>query len=169
MAFLKVTSGPSKGKDFKVDRDEVVIGRSHDNAVPLGDPSVSGRHCVIERSGRKYVLRDLDSTNGTLLNNVRITEYRLSPKDVIRVGANEMIFDGSDIEPPGDDSSLDETQVTVKLPSESVSSQTPSPRFAAPKDSRMKWVIILAVLGVVTLAALAWFLVRLFGSWPLTD
>jgi transcriptional regulator with GAF, ATPase, and Fis domain len=65
----------------------------HDNHIVLNDETVSRRHCVIIRVGDEYVLEDLESTNGTFLNEVRIKSIFLTPGVEVVVGQTRMIFD----------------------------------------------------------------------------
>lgn len=162
MAFLKVMSGSAKGHRFDIDRDEVVIGRAQDNAVVIEGPSVSSKHCAIIRDGRRFTLRDLESTNGTRLNDVRISEYQLSPGDTIDVGSIEVLFDGDDIDAYKPLPDQDNAQVTLKLPATDTQRMTPA--FNARK--KKPWIAIIAIaLGAIALlAAMALFLSRLFGD-----
>jgi len=164
MAFLKITSGALKGTKFQIDRDEVVIGRAPENLVPLDDPSVSGRHCVIRRDGRRFTLADLKSTNGTLLNDVRVQSYRLSAKDRISVGAIEMVFDGDDIE----DAHATQIPPTIVRPP-SVARPLPAEHAAPPvfekrQSSRGLWISVSVVFGLLAIGALVWFLHGIFTS-----
>ena len=165
MAFLTVTSGALKGNRFQVDRDEVVIGRVPENVVYIDDPSVSGRHCVIRRDGKRFTLTDLKSTNGTRLNDVTIQSYRLSAKDRICAGAIEMIFDGDDIE----DAHPTQIPPTIVRPA---STATPAPKaaqqgtqaFAKQNNGKGLWAGLVILFSLLALGALAWFLRRLFAS-----
>jgi len=55
----------------------ITIGRAPDNMIVIDDPSVSNRHAHLELSGETYRLKDLDSTNGTKVNGVPITQTAL--------------------------------------------------------------------------------------------
>jgi pSer/pThr/pTyr-binding forkhead associated (FHA) protein len=55
----------------------ITVGRGPDNTLRLDDPSVSGRHAQLQRVGDIYRLKDLDSTNGTLVNGQKINETAL--------------------------------------------------------------------------------------------
>ena len=160
MAFLKITSGVLKGTKIQVDRDEIVIGRAAENVVHLDDASISGRHSMIRRDGRRFTLTDLKSTNGTTLNDVRVESYRLSAKDVIGVGAISMVFDGDDIE-DAHPTQISPTIVrpAVKSGGNSSVDQSGSPRsFEQRKSSKGLWIAISVVVGILGLAALAWFI-----------
>jgi diguanylate cyclase (GGDEF)-like protein len=76
----------------------VVIGRDQANELPLADGSTSRRHCQVERmtDGTAYLLRDLGSTNGTLLNGRRIEAETLKEGDKIFVGASVIKFGWAD-------------------------------------------------------------------------
>jgi ABC-type multidrug transport system ATPase subunit/pSer/pThr/pTyr-binding forkhead associated (FHA) protein len=66
----------------------IQIGRSPDNDVILSDvPQISQFHAQIEKVGQRYKVKDLDSTNGTFVNDVRIkTETWLARNDTVRIG-----------------------------------------------------------------------------------
>jgi pSer/pThr/pTyr-binding forkhead associated (FHA) protein len=71
----------------------ITIGRAPDNVIVIDDPSVSNRHAQLELIGETYRLKDLDSTNGTKVNGVPITETALRFEDRIRFGAVEAHFE----------------------------------------------------------------------------
>jgi len=71
----------------------ITIGRAPDNVIVIDDPSVSNRHAQLELIGETYRLKDLDSTNGTKVNGVPITETALRFEDRIRFGAVEARFE----------------------------------------------------------------------------
>jgi pSer/pThr/pTyr-binding forkhead associated (FHA) protein len=71
----------------------LTIGRAPDNIIVIDDPSVSNRHAQLELTGETYRLKDLDSTNGTRVNGVPITETALRFEDRIRFGAIEARFE----------------------------------------------------------------------------
>ena len=167
MAFLKVTSGSLKGSKCQGDRDEVVIGRAPENVVHLDDPSVSGRHCVIRRDGRRFTLTDLKSTNGTRLNDVKVQSYRLSAKDLVTVGSVEMLFDGDDIE----DAHPSQVPPTIVRPatrsgmrSAARSTGPETIAFKKRQSSKGLWVSLSVVFGILAIGALAWFLHGIFNS-----
>ena len=79
----------------------ITIGRAPDNMIVIDDPSVSNRHAHLELSGETYRLKDLDSTNGTKVNGVPITETALRFEDRIRFGAIEAKLAESSAAPSG--------------------------------------------------------------------
>ncbi len=87
--FMDTNLKLSEGKVY-------VIGRSVRSDIALPHGSVSRKHAVIEWMGDGFILRDLQSTNGTFLNNTRITEARLNRGDRIRTGEFELTFEIGD-------------------------------------------------------------------------
>src|SRR5437667_1909121 len=74
--------------------DEVItIGRAPENMIVIDDPSVSGRHAQLRLAGEVYRLKDLESTNGTRVNGVPVTETALRFDDRIRFGAVDALFE----------------------------------------------------------------------------
>jgi hypothetical protein len=69
------------------------VGRASENEVPLSYPSVSNRHCIFVLSGPDVLLRDLNSSNGTVVNGTPISEVILRPGDVIQVGVVQIKFE----------------------------------------------------------------------------
>ncbi|MFC5730413.1 MULTISPECIES: adenylate/guanylate cyclase domain-containing protein [Nocardioides] len=69
------------------------IGRSPDNELVLADSSVSRHHCVLTATNDGFVLTDLQSTHGTLVNGLRLDAPRmLTSGDLIRVGDTQLTF-----------------------------------------------------------------------------
>ncbi len=89
---LTVVKGPDKGKETMLQKPLVLIGSLAENDLVLTDLTVSRRHAVVEEKADGYVIRDLDSTNGTLLDGVRVREAYLSPGSVISLGQTEISF-----------------------------------------------------------------------------
>lgn len=79
-------------KEYPIKISECTIGRGQGSDIILNDPEVSRTHCVIDVYKDKFVIRDLESTNGTYLNDTRIKEDILKGNDRIRVGNTLMKF-----------------------------------------------------------------------------
>jgi len=92
MSSLNAIAGPLKGAAFQLHGEEVSIGRLASNQFCVGDPSVSRQHCVIRPCEGSYELCDLDSNNGTFVNDKRIVECLLSDGDKIRIGDTVLCF-----------------------------------------------------------------------------
>lgn len=70
----------------------LVLGRSKQCDLTIVSPDASRRHAEIVSQDGAYTLRDLDSTNGTLVNGQRIQEHGLAPGDRIDIGGNLVTF-----------------------------------------------------------------------------
>ena len=73
------------------------IGRKKSNDIVIDNLAVSGEHAKIEGVSTTFVVRDLDSTNGTFVNQKKTTLHNLKHKDVILIGKHELLFDRSDL------------------------------------------------------------------------
>ena len=81
---LLVTAGPSKDQTIPLPEGEATIGRDPANVVAIVDPSVSRKHCLLRREeDGRFLLRDLESRNGTLVNGVSVKEQWLRHGDEI--------------------------------------------------------------------------------------
>jgi len=79
-------------KTWKLDSDEITLGRSSSNGIVVDDPNASRAHAQLSRREDEWWLTDLDSTNGTLVNEAMIKERRLSSGDRINIGATELEY-----------------------------------------------------------------------------
>jgi uncharacterized protein YukE len=70
----------------------IQIGRSPANDIVLKEAKVSRKHAEIHNAAGKYVLMDLESSNGTFVGSKKITEYTLQPGDEIVIGNTKMVF-----------------------------------------------------------------------------
>ncbi len=84
---LTVSTGPSKGKSFKLNTPRTVIGRKGAD-LPLDDPEISRHHCVLEVREHSVNLKDLDSTNGTFFEDERVRAAFLRDGAEFRVGSS---------------------------------------------------------------------------------
>ncbi|NJK90161.1 MAG: FHA domain-containing protein [Myxococcales bacterium] len=83
---LIVCSGPATGKSFGLDHSPTSLGRSPTCDVALEDDRASSLHARIILERGQHRLVDLESTNGTFVNNRRVQEVLLSSGDLIQVG-----------------------------------------------------------------------------------
>jgi DNA-binding NtrC family response regulator len=74
------------------DKEDITVGSAPENDMRLEDETVSRNHCRIYRDGDHYLIKDLESTNGTFVNRVRIKEAFLKPDCVIHLGKSELHF-----------------------------------------------------------------------------
>jgi hypothetical protein len=88
--LLIVTAGPGRGRTVPLE-GVIQIGREVDNTLPIGDPALSRRHCVVDANGSDVVIRDLASRNGVFVNGCPVTERRLADGDQIRIGDSALL------------------------------------------------------------------------------
>ena len=68
MSKIFVMNGPNKGKMFNFSGNTAYIGRLPDNDIQIRDKTISRKHLRIQRRGNRFVIRDLNSKNGTFVN-----------------------------------------------------------------------------------------------------
>ena len=95
-ALVTVLKGPDRGAELLVDRPRTRIGTGGECDLVLGDPAVSRRHAEISVEERGFVLRDLDSTNGTLLGGARLGEVVLTGPATLVLGGTTVRFEPRD-------------------------------------------------------------------------
>ncbi|GEJ55909.1 sigma 54-interacting transcriptional regulator [Anaeromyxobacter diazotrophicus] len=78
-----------------LDGDRLVVGKDPSADVVLDDPFVSARHLRLERRGARWHLRDLGSTNGTLVGGLRVAEAELAPGLAVALGDSELVLEGA--------------------------------------------------------------------------
>lgn len=90
-ASLAVLQGADSGRIYPLEKTVVVIGRAEAD-VKLNDSEVSRRHAQIELKAPNILLRDLKSTNGTYVNEQRITVAPIENQTEFRVGATTLML-----------------------------------------------------------------------------
>src|SRR5438876_7925836 len=90
--ILQITSGPLQGRTITAEAGESVsIGRTPKAEVVVEDDFLSGLHFAIECThGKRCILRDLQSRNGTKLNGELVTEAVLKEGDLVYAGHTEL-------------------------------------------------------------------------------
>lgn len=68
------------------------IGRADQNEIQIVKPGISRKHATVELTAEGYILRDLQSNNGTYVNGDRISEHLLANGDVVEVGPVRLVF-----------------------------------------------------------------------------
>jgi Nif-specific regulatory protein len=89
---LTAISGRLKGNVFTFEDLPVVIGRETSATLCVADASVSRRHSQIEREAEDFVIEDLESLNGTFVNDVPVKRRKLQHGDRVRIGDSQFIF-----------------------------------------------------------------------------
>ncbi|MBI4425140.1 MAG: FHA domain-containing protein [Elusimicrobia bacterium] len=96
-------------KEILVDKDLLTVGRKPDNDIVIDNPAVSGHHCKIFKQGDTFYLEDLDSTNGTYVNEKRVMKAGLHDSDVVGLAKHALVF--VDDKPPAPEPAGDKTMV----------------------------------------------------------
>jgi pSer/pThr/pTyr-binding forkhead associated (FHA) protein len=101
---------------YYFDKDMLSVGRARENDIVIENLSVSRNHLRIKKQDNKFIMTDMNSANGTIVNGVRVSKTELVHNDEITVGKHSMVFINAD------DESVDASQrsapASVPIPSE---------------------------------------------------
>lgn len=156
-----------RGKTFELDKPEMTAGRSDAMDICIKDPSLSSHHCTFVRTEKgSYVIRDENSTNGTRVNNVPVTEKELKGSDIVQLGGVEILYDSA-IDGDGSTGfsnfgrthtinldSLESNLSTVK----DLGNYSPFAKVEVKKQARANKIMLIS-LGVLALGLLAMLVV----------
>lgn len=92
------------------------IGRLPDNSLVIDNPAVSGHHARLVTEGDRHILEDLQSTNGTFVNEQRITRHTLRDGDIVLVGKHKLVYDRT-----GDKNLTDSPTQPLSAPAQPIS------------------------------------------------
>jgi pSer/pThr/pTyr-binding forkhead associated (FHA) protein len=165
MPKLQILSGVLEGKVYDLIEERITLGRALDNMIRLEDGTVSHHHAMLLQEGNEYKLRDLNSTNGTRVNGMRIVETKLHHGDQVRLGSVELRFE-SDVKKasqplPPTQTGVDISQVgTGNAPPPTFGSASPFGRKTSTKINPLVWGVI--GLSVVALGIVALLVYKLF-------
>ncbi len=169
MPRLVAQSPEFAGTSFELIGPEMTVGRLDDNQITLAHASVSGHHAVLTLDEQDYLLKDLDSTNGTRVNGEKITSQKLRRNDVVRFGNIELLYDSEHAPPGRPMPSLSERVnlaecVTHGLPADFTNASPIKKKVRGGERSR--WPLINAILLVFALAGLGYFVWVVFIHPP---
>lgn len=188
---LTMRSGPTPGKTYPIEGEELLLGRDLANEIAISDPEVSRRHARFFMQDENVMVEDLGSTNGTFLNGERISSpQQLRAGDVITLGESiVLVFEKAGYDPdatvvssrgertvqrgpepqsyqaPPEQAFRQEPQPSPRSPA--VRPQQPAPRRAA-KEKRggfPAWLLILIIAIVVVGCVIAVTLYFMPASW----
>ncbi len=126
MTYLIVKTADGKVREINLEKDAFSIGRLPDNELPLQDNLISRHHSKIVKQGKKHIVSDLKSANGTLVNKKRIDKKTLVDSDEIQIGTTTLVFkegQPTGTTKPAAPSPTTVTQPTVKSPPGMVGSE----------------------------------------------
>lgn len=89
--YLIIIAGSDIGKLYRLPSDELIAGRSPDCDIWIEDSTISRKHFKIRKTNKGYMIEDLNSTNGTFLNNKRIQSAVLTESDKIQISKDTIM------------------------------------------------------------------------------
>ncbi len=93
MPSIRIKNGPNKGKVLEIGDEVLSVGRDTTERIQVLDQGVSRQHSEIFRIGEMCFIRDLNSTNGTFVNDSKVQEELLRHGDQILIGSTIMLFE----------------------------------------------------------------------------
>ena len=163
MPRLVVLSEGFTGRAYDLKVEKTTVGRVEDNAFQIPDASVSSHHCEVILQGEEVLIRDLNSTNGTFINDQPVTEAVLKPSEKLRLGNIELRLETAPASAPAPAKKvLDRTQVMNQgVKASELESETKTIKFDKNSPFQKKsnksakvFVIIGILLFIIVIAAL---------------
>lgn len=125
MPKFVVKTGPQTGTEIEMRGERLLFGRSEECDVVLADPNVSRNHAQVLELNGMVLLYDLNSSNGTFVNDVPISRTFLMDGDEIRIGNTVFRFLASSSPSVASDGTLPEQTITIATPTTGGSDQAP--------------------------------------------
>jgi predicted component of type VI protein secretion system len=115
MARLILMFNKQVVKEYPLMKESVTIGRNDENTIQINNLAVSGYHARIDSAGNDYILTDLQSTNGTFINDKKVVSQKLAHGDNVIIGKHVILFiaEGKEAtdKPVGAKTDLDKTMM----------------------------------------------------------
>lgn len=92
MAKLVLSLNQVNIAEYSLDKVRLTVGRKHTNDIQIDNLAVSGEHAVIVLEDNNFVIEDMNSTNGTVVNNKPIKRHVLQDADVISLGKYQLTY-----------------------------------------------------------------------------
>ena len=164
LLFLQRLTGKGGERSVKiVDGTEYIIGRSPGADVVVDDSRCSGRHAMISRRGGRCVVRDLDSANGTFVNDDKVSQTELRPDDRLTVGQTEFAISDKPTETADEDLLLARTQmgIPVQRPVEKVVADVGAAASGLGRSFKLAIGAVVVVVLLVIVSVVVWRVARL--------
>jgi pSer/pThr/pTyr-binding forkhead associated (FHA) protein len=91
-ASLAIVEGYAEGMEYLIEKEFTVIGRDKTADIALKDQLISRQHAALIYCDKNYLLKDMDSTNGTHMKGARIQQAELHHGDKFRIGDTTLQF-----------------------------------------------------------------------------
>lgn len=92
MARLVVITSGGHVEQVELQQASITVGRADQSDIVIRGPMVSRTHAMVSLVRGTYTVRDLDSSNGTFVNGLKVRQQMLRHEDVIRIGDYELRF-----------------------------------------------------------------------------
>ncbi len=165
MPKITILNGEELGKEYAWTSDQIRIGRNSANDFVIANASVSGEHCIIERGEGGWRVKDLDSTNGTRVNDQRISMATIHRNDVVTLGDIALSIQGDDVPEaePGTVESADSIPRTTIVMRPATKVTKPIDGFGKKSESKKALNVIIAVSIIVIVVLLVVLALKLMG------
>lgn len=169
---IEILKGNDSGAQFKITGSRVLFGRAPECDIVITDPSVSRTHAELVKSDDKFILKDLRSSNGVLVNGKKVTEYFLAPGDMFTIGNHAYRYIEVEADTPAQQMEPQQRSTDGTIPGISIRSSTGANIPGLPSGttlSKKRLIIYGSVLFLLVI-----FFVLLFSSdtkktAPVTD
>lgn len=79
-------------QEFVLDKEDITIGRTASNDIAIDNLAVSSHHATIHHMEKGAVVEDMKSTNGTFVNDNKVSRHVLKDGDIIGIGKHQILF-----------------------------------------------------------------------------
>ncbi len=144
MAKLQLIFDGKIKQEYELNKVEMYIGRNPSNDIVIENRGVSGKHAVIISQGDEYLLKDLDSTNGTKLNGKKINTIKLQHGDHINLFKHTLnilllsneLLDSNNSDVPSLSLNKDDPDATIMLDASQIEKTGLSYKSIKAKDNK---------------------------------
>ena len=168
MPKLQLSRPDGSQTDHELTEETVTIGRAPDNIFHIDDVSISSHHATISPASDGYLLKDLGSTNGTMVNGNTLeaeTEYALKPGDKVRFGKVDAVFDPENAEAGAQELPGNETRViapaTKSIKPSNFMNASPFQKRKVKKDTLGIIALSLGALALLATLAVLWMAMQM--------
>ncbi len=157
MPKLTITTEEGESITHDLTADLVTIGRAGDNTIIIEHPSISGHHAEFRARNGRYYLKDLGSTNGSVLEGSQLEdeEIPVDPGTSITFGYIDTVFEGDETtgeEAPPEVALSESTPADRSERPMDFVNTSPFPKRSKSKDTIQTVAIILGVVGILACA-----------------